>query len=353
MKLGKITRAVVYIGCDPEFFFRKKGKIIGAEKVLGEKPKKGALIKCDGVQVEINPPAHTCRQAGGKRIKEILTAMNVKLRGTGVVASLDRAVRVSKNELNSLSFASRILGCKPSLKAFLGLSKTNELKVNPHTYTIRSGGGHIHLGRYNSDTYPEYRCTKIALKPKNHIRTVTMLDIVCGNTSVLLDRDPENIRRRRVYGRAGEYRKTSYGLEYRVLSNYWLQHPTLHSFAFGMARLAVCIVGSSTKENDYEKAILDRVDIKKVVKAINTNDFDLALENYNAIKDILAEITENDGFYSITPANKDKFVKFVKDVEKNGIDKYFGGHFVDNWLSEANNPFRGEVGFNGFLNSKI
>ena len=53
------------IGCDPEFFFRKDGKIIGSEQVL---PKDGwhwidrswSIVR-DGVQAEIHPCfANTC-----------------------------------------------------------------------------------------------------------------------------------------------------------------------------------------------------------------------------------------------------------------------------------------------------
>ena len=68
---------VISLGCDPEFFFSKKGKVIGSEKVL---PENGLCdssgygkIVMDGVQAEINPSPSTCRASLGYNIRNCFT----------------------------------------------------------------------------------------------------------------------------------------------------------------------------------------------------------------------------------------------------------------------------------------
>lgn len=68
----------------------------------------------------------------------------------------------------------------------------------------RFGGGHLHLG-YTSAAPP--------------FVAASFCDIYLGLPSLSKDKQE---RRRQYYGRAGRYRPTSYGIEYRTLSNYWI-----------------------------------------------------------------------------------------------------------------------------------
>ena len=95
-------------------------------------------------------------------------------------------VEVDKAELDSLSEASRRLGCGPSLNAH---DKTASINVDASTYLKRSAGGHIHLGGVHN--YPYYTPDHLA----------TLMDIIVGNTCVMIDRDPNAAERRKVYGR--------------------------------------------------------------------------------------------------------------------------------------------------------
>ena len=52
-----------------------------------------------------------------------------------------------------------------------------------------------------------------------------MLDLFLGIPSVLIDKDMTQINRRQAFGTAGAYRSKSYGLEYRVLSSWWVTKP--------------------------------------------------------------------------------------------------------------------------------
>lgn len=55
------------------------------------------------------------------------------------------------------------------------------------------------------------------------------LDFYLGLPSLLFDNDN---KRRQMYGQPGSYRPKPYGVEYRVLSNKWLESDTLKRWVF-------------------------------------------------------------------------------------------------------------------------
>jgi len=59
------------------------------------------------------------------------------------------------------------------------------------------------------------------------IDTVRLMDLFHGIVSTILDCSEGAIERRKLYGKAGCHRPTNYGVEYRVLSNYWFKSPQL------------------------------------------------------------------------------------------------------------------------------
>src|ERR1039458_3045059 len=91
----------VSLGCDPEFFFAKGGKVIGSEKVLDAggietKPQdqvanyhpKGENISkfiMDGVQAELNPRPSSCRALLGNEIRACFRDLHALLVVKGVV----------------------------------------------------------------------------------------------------------------------------------------------------------------------------------------------------------------------------------------------------------------------------
>jgi len=313
----------IYIGCDPEFFFAKKGQVLGAEKILPEegliyKPgsdkkrdgdytsKEATISKIiiDGVQAELNPRPNTCRANLGNEISACFRKLYTQIKeNKSLQVEFSQVKEVSKKELDSLSEKARVFGCTPSRNTYS--KEENKITVNPATYKYRSAGGHIHLGYRSGGEIKE------ALLEKRD-RVVQMLDIVLGNTCVLIDRDPYAAERRKVYGRAGDYRAPSYGIEYRTLSNFWLKSYQLMGLVTGLARMAVEIVAYSENGCDYEKAILNKVNMKKIVEAINNNDFNSAYENHMKIEGILLEIlpTYSD-YYPISSETIEEFHHFL------------------------------------------
>jgi hypothetical protein len=375
----------VMFGCDPEFFFSKNNKICGSEKILPEKglTSYGTIVR-DGVQAELNPHPNTCRESLAYNIKQCFRTVVNRLEKTGGKIVFDEVVTISKEEMDSLSKESKTFGCAPSLNLYEG--EESKIKVNPETYKYRSAGGHIHLGfggyiQYGSTTLDSYFFSKKLVlnnkdyngisihdlkdfekikevlddlvliryghRPKSttilqlnnelkvfieYEKLIYLLDILVGNTGVLLDRNPLSAERRKVYGRAGEFRLTNYGVEYRVLSNFWLKSYTVYSLMFALARFAVCIL-INDKDNDntaFYDAIISKVDPVEIETAINKNDFDLAMKNYLKIEDTLCKIVNKNSYHF--PINETYKKSFMKLVEK-GIPHYFKRDIIDHWLN--------------------
>ena len=97
--------------------------------------------------------------------------------------------------------------CDPDMNAY---TKTQQIMNPDNVGNLRTAGGHVHIGIVFND----HRAMTMAEK----LQIVKLLDVYLGVPSVLLD--PNKIRRR-LYGQAGSFRSKPYGLEYRVLSNFW------------------------------------------------------------------------------------------------------------------------------------
>ena len=348
----------IMLGCDPEFFFAKKnGEIIGSEKVLKKEDKQNHRLVIDGVQAELNPSPSYCRQLLASSIHDCFVNLRESLnrRGIDAIIKVDTLVNITQEELNSLSQGCQVFGCDPSTNIYNeGSDKTSQIKVDPKKYLKRSAGGHIHLGNAyhsyleNEATYLKRAANgetnlleyiKIGKRIEQALKTspdilVAVLDIVVGNTCVLLDRDDGNKERRANYGRAGEYRVKPYGLEYRTLSNFWLRSYQLMSFVTGLCRFAVHCVSESTPENDYVKALFEAVKRDDIVKAINENNVELAMANFKKIEPILlASADEASGynFYPIREATIKYFHHFVFRIQQTGIKYWFPTEPIDHW----------------------
>lgn len=330
------------LGCDPEFFFKKDGEIIGSEKVIPEAGlvnfDSGNLVR-DGVQAELNPKAMYCRAQLAGNIRQIFMDLDRHLQSrVGVSVDFSQVVEVSKSEMESLGEKSQTFGCAASKNAHLKtLDKISKIGVDPKVYMKRSAGGHIHLGM---DYGYSQRPLGYAVARDPAIM-IPILDIILGNTCVLLDRHEGNKERRKVYGRAGEYRTPAHGLEYRTLSNFWLRSPVLMSFVMGMARLAVQIVVESTDTDPLYKELMALVDMRDIEKAINNNDYDLALRNWRRIEDFLYNVIgEEDysNFYPIHGSTKKQFDFFIKV----GLDHFFTRDPMEVWIKAYSHYYFGD-----------
>lgn len=356
--MPQIREYTVTLGCDPELFIAtSRGKIVEASQVIppeGLSHGSSAKVIIDGVQAEINPIYSTCRQslsiylgAGIKKLyEEALKNKDLKI-------NWNSSLQMTQKELDAMSDRAKQFGCSPSMNAHTG--KESIITAKADKYTYRGAGGHIHLGNNDENNI----VTKFL--HNNPTLAVQLLDIIVGNTLVMLDRDPMQVERRKNYGRAGEYRLPKHGIEYRTPSNFWLRSYELFGLTFGLARLAV-IIGTNIyeEENDgrfkitklgqkhkYRK-LLELVDMKDIQNAINNNDFDLAKANWDKIKDCLCEIVPI-GYFSKYPINKDYIEAFDFFISQ-GIEHWFKEDPLQHWTRRAEKSMDGwEV----FLSSTV
>jgi len=225
-----------------------------------------------------------------------------------------------------MSEESKRLGCAPSLNV-RNRRAVNFTKANGN----RACGGHLHFG--------------IRKEILDVNRSVAMLDLILGNTCVLIDRDPGQKRRRKFYGRAGEYRLPSHGLEYRVLSNFWMRAYPLWSMVAQFGRLALTIAngntywGGGTYGNPCNEAfewLNSRADWKLVDQAINENDAEKALVNYKIVREFFLMIPdarkEHERYFASQsmPISCTAVPWFDYFIEK-GLDHWFPNDPFSNW----------------------
>ena len=288
----------VSFGADPEFFLVQDGKIVPSGMVIPEtglsvmtqarlvdtartygqdyvKRKYPPIFVRDGIQVEYHAPATTCRGNFVDFTKGNFGVLNSHLKG--IETCWETVVEIPEKDFLELPEDCRRLGCQPSLNLY----GDNPIGVDPSTYRFRAAGGHIHFGGLPTGFRKE--------------RFIQALDVIVGNTSVLLDRSPLGAKRRETYGRAGEYRIQPHGVEYRTLTNFWLRSAPLIGLMLGLGRIAFNLIEGQSQYNmatgvydrvpyQAEKALFDMVDTAACVEAINTNDPDKALPNWIGLR---------------------------------------------------------------------
>lgn len=237
------------LGADPEVFLydNVKARFVSAiGKIGGSKLEplqipslpKGFTLQEDNVALEFGIPPASSQAMFVKNIQAVMNS------GLSKVDGLDfsnlSAAFFPKEELDH-PLAWRF-GCEPDFNAWTG--KENEKPEAPDP-TFRTAGGHVHL--------------ETQLNPD---KMGQALDLFLGVPSLFADREGQE--RRNLYGNAGAIRYKPYGLEYRVLSNFWIFNPKLIRWVWQQAHLA-------------EKFVLSGEDVPTGVEyCINNSELNLA-----------------------------------------------------------------------------
>jgi hypothetical protein len=130
-----------------------------------------------------------------EKVKAIDSEFVLLKKGSGCISEQD-----AENPL------AHVFGCDPDYNVWT--MKPNPRPFNPNPL-FRTAGGHLHFG---------VKCTNAQA-----VRFVRGLDLYLGVWSVIKDEDKD---RRSLYGKAGAMRRKPYGVEYRVLSNFWVDSLT-------------------------------------------------------------------------------------------------------------------------------
>lgn len=214
----------VLLGCDPEIFVSKDGKLVSAYGLIdGDKKnplkvRQGA-VQVDGMALEFNiDPA----KSEAEFISNIDTVMGILTQMVpGYKLEAIPVANFGLEYIRSQPEKAKELGCDPDYNAYIE-------DVNPRPngeVPFRSAAGHIHFGFIDScdaptgdQGYIEY-CSSC----------VRELDFYLALPSLFYDNDQQ---RRELYGKAGAFRPKVYGFEYRTLSNQWLATQELKQWAY-------------------------------------------------------------------------------------------------------------------------
>lgn len=224
-----LTHSIGTSGWDPEIFVEDGlGTMIPAFNFLPSKDKGIATgmgtAYYDGFQAEFTTKPDNCHGYGIDYLRAGLQTVLQQARKYNPKAklSLKSVYRIPEPILASASDDHVALGCKPSKNAYGNPPfQPEDCRMLPY----RVAGGHIHFASlFNTD--------------EEVVKAVKAMDIFLAIPCVAIFDGVDDPLRREFYGRAGEFRRPKYGVEYRTLSNAWLCDPKLCHGIMDMARRA-------------------------------------------------------------------------------------------------------------------
>lgn len=262
----------VTIGSDPEVMIQDvtSGRIISAAGLIGgtkgkatpmEGLPEGFGYQEDNVMVEYNVPATSDIRAFTRNIACGLDYIARMIERINVNYTIDREpCRVLMADQLTHPGA-QTFGCSPDFNGHMsGDANPNISKdglVTPEG-EWRFNGGHVHIG-YDAQV-PKHIAAQFA-------------DVFIGLKSI--GKDVQK-KRRELYGTAGRYRPTPYGIEYRTLSNYWIfNSSTTKRVAQNAHHLGTYLEQSDVETIKSHYSSIPWIDVER---AINTEDRNMAQE---------------------------------------------------------------------------
>lgn len=206
-------------------------------------------------------------------------------------------------------------GCDPDFDAKSG--NTNEMDlVNVHP-NFRSFGLHVHTGVGSCTALP------------NAMIYIMLSDMILGMFSTMVDNSKAALERRKLYGKPSAFRLKPYGVEYRTLSNFWVQSPKTLAAIYTLNDLTTKLY-----VNEYiTKQLFRTYDITRIAdiikngdKAAATNVFTTSFWHYlhDQDKELLQSVMEQTEYGSI----KEEWEEYFYEIDKyRGVDEYKG---IDN-----------------------
>lgn len=225
----------VVIGADPEIFVRKNKVNVSAHELIpGTKAHpfkvKDGAVQVDGTALEFNiDPAGNSRQFVSN-IQSVMAQLSdmVKSKDSSVEFDISPVAIYGKDLFDSIPEEAKELGCEPDFNAYTGtINPRPDSSLLKGLETMRTASGHVHIGWTSGADKSDpshFEDCKILTR---------FLDYTLGNAQKDWDTDA---KRSRLYGAPGAFRPKAYGMEYRVLSNKWLEDPARCAFVFEVAK---------------------------------------------------------------------------------------------------------------------
>lgn len=261
----------ITLGSDPEIFVENdKGEVVSAIGMLpGTKHKphpitdEGHCVQIDNVAMEFNIPPSKTEDEFVHNIQYVLEYLEEIANINNVKLSNKVSYSLKDEELTHPD--AKVFGCDPDFNVYLQ-DINNQPKAKDSN--LRCVGGHIHIGYPN----PNFETSE---------KIVKAFDMFVALPAMLIDKDN---RRRELYGKAGSFRiKDPWGLECRVLSNFWIHSEELIRWVYNKTVNAVNIVldGEYIKYDKYSEQVRDIIDnnridqVEEMLNKLNLNKIEI------------------------------------------------------------------------------
>jgi len=226
----------VLIGADPELFAFKGDKPISVHNLLsGDKrnplPVDEGAVQVDGTAAEFNIIPTDSVDVFVNRIIKVRKNIEsiIQQADKDVVLRSVPAVKFDSDYWATIPSANKELGCDPDFDAYTG--KENVIipeEKRKGFETMRTGSGHIHIGWRNPK-----KPFKDDVEKYDHFVNCRVLTMLIDNVILPFEyKWDKDVERRKLYGKPGAFRPKPYGLEYRVLSNAWVDQPDIARVLF-------------------------------------------------------------------------------------------------------------------------
>lgn len=234
------------LGCDPEVFLfnAAENKYISSVGLIGgskDYPRpidgEGNAVQEDNVTVEFNtPPCYTVEDFK-KHINKNKEWIGFRAKELGLHLAIKPSAVFDDDQLDT--HEAQTFGCEPDFNAW------REGKMNPRprarNKNLRSCGGHVHIQLDHDKT--------------DMLEVVKAMDLFVGCMMLEFDDDTG---RRELYGKAGAFRKKSYGVEYRTASNAWIESDDRIQWVWDQTEKALAFVASGRRFSEEEGALIQR-----------------------------------------------------------------------------------------------
>lgn len=214
--------SAILVGCDPEIFVKQDGVfksahgLIVGDKKNPQKVNRGA-VQVDGMALEFNIDPAASEDEFVLNVETVFSTIRNMVPEYEVVAV--PVAHFTPEYMKAQPEEALELGCDPDFNGWTGIANPRPNGDRP----FRTASGHVHIG-WTADQHVDggkhFNQSMMAAK---------QMDFFLGLPSLFYDGDVE---RRELYGKAGACRIKPYGMEYRTLSNAWLNGENLMRWVY-------------------------------------------------------------------------------------------------------------------------
>lgn len=180
-------------------------------------------------------------------------------------------------------------GCSPTYSAYREIGD-NQNPATKFTDNLRTGSFHIHIGNKN---FAKAKESDFLMSMEQKVEAIKLLDLYLGTASVVFDRDSSAYTRRNLYGKAGEFRPTEYGVEYRVLGPYCSETPRLVRLVYNLVDHAMDVLDSGGAKKAL--AIVPEKDIQEIINRGMREEAQILMEKIGLPAGLFSEVILHPG----------------------------------------------------------